>query len=396
MGTQCIATKTLVQHRLMLLLSLKLKTAMQPKQMEGCKWRKELRTSFLWISLVYTYMENHCPILCITPPHLLQEIIKHGDDCHRQFAMDTLVHTERMRGQRELYYSLPKKSQQEFRIIESANYKESLKGTVVRTEGQGLTGDLAVDEAYTYIGNTWQFYKRLFNRNSIDGKGMSCSATVHYGNNYDNAFWNGQRMVFGDGDGQIFQRFTKCQEVIGHELQHGVTMTSANLSYTNQNGALNEAISDVFGLLVKQYSFNQSSSESNWIVGDGLLMPSIKGEGIRNIKAPGTAYDDPLLGTDPCPANMKHYVHTTSDNGGIHINCTIVSHAFYISAMEMGGNAWEHLGYIWYDAVTKRLKNKTNFREFAAMTLLSAAKIYGNHSLEMKAVNKGWKKVGIL
>ncbi len=342
-----------------------------------------------------TYM-CHDPIFCLIPPHILQEILNRGEECHRQFALETLIHTERLRGQRYLSTKLRRNNQVEFRIIESANYAENLNGKIVRREGQGLTGDQAVDEAYAYIGDTWSFYKKLFNRNSIDGKGMQLFATVHYGSNFDNAFWNGQRMVFGDGDGQIFQRFTKCPEVIGHELTHGVTEASAKLSYHHQSGALNEAISDVFGSLVKQYALGQSAHNASWLIGEGLLMPNINGDAIRNIKAPGTAYDDPLLGTDPCPSSMANYLNTSSDNGGIHINCTIPSHAFYISAMEMGGNAWEHMGYVWYNTVTKKLKANTDFHQFANMTLVSSAKLYGNNSLEMKAVRKGWKEVGIL
>jgi Zn-dependent metalloprotease len=191
----------------------------------------------------------HNPIFCITPPHILEEIIKRGESHHQEIAMNTLVHSERLRGQREIKQNRIN-NQAEFRIIESANYSQNLTGKVLRREGQNLTGDPAVDEAYAYIGDTWSFYKKIFNRNSIDGKGMQLFATVHYGSNFDNAFWNGQRMVFGDGDGQIFQRFTKCPEVIGHELTHGVTGTTANLGYYHQQGALNECLSDVFGSLV--------------------------------------------------------------------------------------------------------------------------------------------------
>lgn len=338
----------------------------------------------------------HNPIFCLLPPHILQEILNNGEEDNKRFALDTLVHTERLRGQRNLSNKLRRNNQAEFRIIESANYAESLTGKIVRREGQGPTGDIAVDEAYTYIGDTWTFYKKLFNRNSIDGKGMQLFATVHYGENFDNAFWNGQRMVFGDGDGVIFQRFTKCPEVIGHELTHGVTEASSRLAYHHQPGSLNEAISDVFGCLVKQYALGQSARDASWVIGEGLLMPSINGDGIRNLKEPGSAYNDPLLGNDPCPSSMNDYVNTSSDNGGIHINCTIPAHAFYISAITLGGNAWEHMGYIWYNTMVKKLKPNTDFHQFANMTLASAAKLYGNGSLEMKAVRRGWKKVGIL
>src|SRR5204863_3629678 len=132
----------------------------------------------------------------------------------------------------------------------------------------------------------------------------------------NNAFWNGQQMVFGDGDGVIFNRFTRSIDVIGHELTHGVTGSEVNLAYLRQSGALNESVSDVFGSLVKQYVLKQTVSEADWLVGSGLL--TFPAQALRSMKAPGTAYDNNLLGKDPQPADMTHYVHTAQDSGGVH------------------------------------------------------------------------------
>ena len=95
------------------------------------------------------------------------------------------------------------------------------------------------------LGATFDLYSVVYGRNSIDDNGMDLVGSVHYGNNYDNAFWNGTQMVFGDGDGTLFNRFTIAIDVMGHELTHGVTGTTAKLEYHDQPGALDELISDV-------------------------------------------------------------------------------------------------------------------------------------------------------
>jgi len=344
-------------------------------------------------------MCNHHPIFCVIPPHILCAMVENGEAEHKAFALNTLIHTERLRGHRQVlsHFSLKSAAGNKDRVVENAAHTENLTGNkVVRSEGQGLTGDQAVDEAYAYTGATYDFYWDVFHRNSIDGKGMKLISVVHFGKNFDNAFWNGSQMTFGDGDGKVFERFTKCPEVIGHELTHGVTEDSSSLIYQGQAGALNEAISDVFGSLVKQKLMNQTADQADWVIGAGLFTPEVNGVGVRDIKNPGEAYDDKVLGKDPCPSNMGNYVHTTQDNGGIHINCTIPSHAFYLSAVEVGGFAWQKVGRVWYNTVTKRLKKKTNFVQFADMTLKAAMTLFGRGSQELKAVKKGWKSVGVI
>ena len=139
---------------------------------------------------------------------------------------------------------------------------------------------------------------------------MPLNATVHFGKLYDNAFWDGQQMVFGDGDGEIFERFTRSLSVIGHELAHGVTQFSAGLAYRNQAGAINESISDVFGALVEQYFRKQTTADASWLIGEDLFTPQVEGSALRSMKAPGTAYDDDVLGKDPQPDSMDSYVRT--------------------------------------------------------------------------------------
>ena len=225
--------------------------------------------------------------------------------------------------------------------------------------------------------------------------GMPLTSTVHYQRAYDNAFWDGQQMVYGDGDGEFFNRFTLAVDVIGHELTHGVTEHTCNLTYSGQPGALNESWSDVFGSLVKQWQRGQTASEADWLIGQGLFTPKVSGAALRSMKDPGGAYDDPILGKDPQPAHMRDYVVTLEDSGGVHINSGIPNHAFFLAATAMGGHAWEKAGNIWYVAARDRFAANTDFRGAASLTHAVAGELYGADGDEQKAVQYGWESVGI-
>jgi Zn-dependent metalloprotease len=224
---------------------------------------------------------------------------------------------------------------------------------------------------------------------------MKLDSTVHYGEDYNNAFWNGTQMVYGNGDGEIFQRFTKSIDVIGHELTHGVTQYEAALEYEGQAGALNESFSDVFGSLVKQYALKQRADKADWLIGAGLFTNKIKGVALRSMKEPGSAYNDPTIGKDPQPGHMKNYVKTSSDNGGVHINSGIPNKAFYLAAIELGGYAWEKAGRIWYVTLTERLRERANFQNAANTTYEVAGTLYGKDSHEQNVVKKAWDQVGV-
>jgi Zn-dependent metalloprotease len=282
------------------------------------------------------------------------------------------------------------------RTVYDAKFSELLPGSVVRKEGEPATGDPAADEAYDGLGHTHRLYAEAFGRNSIDGRGLPLVATVHFGRLYDNAFWDGRQMVFGDGDGQVFERFTKSLSVIGHELAHGVTQHSADLAYRNQAGALNESMSDVFGALVEQYVRQQSTSEASWLIGEGLFTDKVQGTALRSMKAPGTAYDDDVLGKDPQPDSMDGYVRTSADNGGVHINSGIPNRAFCLVATALGGNAWDAPAQIWYGTLTGgTLAPNATFRAFAKATAASAAELFGSESKEHDAVRSAWETVKV-
>jgi Zn-dependent metalloprotease len=346
-------------------------------------------------------------IFCILPPYLLREITQRGSDAQRAAANRTLSSDGTFRALRSsLTGQIPLATRRrrvlglkpvKQRTIYTAGNEETLPGTVVRAEGSGPTGDQSVDEAYDGLGHTFDFYQDVFGRNSIDDEGLPLSATVHYGTQYNNAFWNGERMVFGDGDGELFNRFTIALDVIGHELAHGVTEDESGLVYMFQPGALNEHLSDVFGSLVKQKALNQTTDQADWLIGAGLLADSVKGEALRSMKAPGTAYDDPVLGKDPQPDHMSKFVETWQDNGGVHINSGIPNKAFYIAATAIGGNAWEKSGKIWYETLRDPgLTSEAKFDQFANLTITVAKKLYGAESTEQDAVAKAWAEVGVL
>ena len=328
-----------------------------------------------------------------------KSIVKKGTEKQKEAAWKNLILTEQLRGRRAvtgLMSSMFSVSDKLHRTIYDAGKTESLPGKLVRSEGAKSKGGATVSEAYDYSGATFNFYKDIFQRNSIDTKGMKLDSSVHYGEDYNNAFWNGTQMVYGDGDGEIFQRFTKSIEVIGHELTHGVTQYEAALEYEGQAGALNESFSDVFGSLVKQRTLKQTAEKADWLIGTGLFTKKIKGIALRSMKEPGSAYDDPTIGKDPQPGHMKNYVNTSSDNGGVHINSGIPNRAFYLAAVELGGYAWEKAGKIWYIALTERLTERSDFQKAANLTFEVAGQIYGKNSKEQKAVAMGWKEVGLV
>ncbi len=288
------------------------------------------------------------------------------------------------------------------RNIYDAERSASLPGRLAWAEAAAPTGDQAVDEAYDGSGLTYDLFWDIYQRNSIDGNGLRLDSTVHYQQGYDNAFWNGQQMVYGDGDedlpvaDRLFNRFTVAADIIAHELTHGVIQYEAQLAYWDQPGALNESMADVFGALVRQRLLGQTAVQADWIVGMGLFAPRVQGIGIRSMKAPGTAYNDPILGKDPQPGHMRDYVQTTNDNGGVHINSGIPNRAFYVTAHELGGYAWEKAGRIWYVALCDRLQARPSFADAANITRQVAGELYGVGSLEQKAVQTGWTEVGVL
>ncbi|MEU5362531.1 M4 family metallopeptidase [Streptomyces sp. NPDC005925] len=345
------------------------------------------------------------PVFCtIIPPHVLDRLAQADDPALSRPARRTLQRDAFERTQRRLTTVIGAPSVaapvgaepgKPHRTIYDAAHGTDLPGQKVCGEGDEPGSDSTVSRAYAGLGATFELLLKAYGRDSIDGDGMPLDATVHYDRDYNNAFWNGEQMVFGDGDGEIFLDFTVATDVIGHELTHGVTQHTANLAYFGQSGALNESLSDVFGSLVKQYDLGQTADEADWLIGVGLLAPHVTGRALRSMKEPGTAYDDDVLGKDPQPATMDDYVHTGRDNGGVHINSGIPNHAFYLAAADIGGHAWEKAGQVWYDVLTGgRLETDATFTDFAALTARAARARYGEGD-ELRAVTRAWEQVGV-
>ncbi|MCC5884229.1 MAG: M4 family metallopeptidase [Halomonas sp.] len=333
------------------------------------------------------------------PPYLLERVAKSGSTHLRESARHTLLVDQQFRaraGAASLHQGSARRGEPA-RYVHSAEQREVLPGRLVRSEGQGDSGDLAVDEAYLGLGATYRLFWEVYQRHSIDDHGMALLATVHYGRDYENAFWDGRQMVFGDGDGELFNRFTIALDIVAHELTHGVIQHETALAYAGQSGALNESLCDVFGSLVRQRQLEQSVDEADWLIGKGLFTERVEGRALRSMARPGTAYDDPLLGRDPQPDHMDSFVMTEADNGGVHINSGIPNRAFQLTAMALGGKAWERAGQIWYDTlVDRRLRQDAEFTTFAMLTLDNAARRYGAASEEAMAAREGWRQVGVL
>ncbi|ABL83553.1 MULTISPECIES: protealysin inhibitor emfourin [unclassified Nocardioides] len=273
--------------------------------------------------------------------------------------------------------------------VHTADHTTTLPGQVVRSAGDPEVGDAAVDEAASGITGALALFAEVYGRSSYDGAGAPVSLTVHYGRDYDNAFWDGTQLVFGDGDGRVFGRFTAPVDVLGHELTHAVTEHTAGLRYRDQPGALNESVSDVFAACLKQRLLGQTAAEADWLIGAGIFLPGIHARALRDMAAPGTAYDDPALGRDPQVGHLRDYVDTADDNGGVHLNSGIPNRAFQLAATAIGGSTWDGAGRVWYDAlVGGAVGAGTDFAGFAAATVAAA----GAHA---EAVRGAWAEVGV-
>ncbi|MGH3755320.1 MAG: M4 family metallopeptidase [Pseudonocardiaceae bacterium] len=344
-------------------------------------------------------MTSYSSRRCILPPGVLRRLAQSDDAELRAAALDALAVDTRFRLARaESAASMRRAPQpvtfgrvggQPQRTIYDQHHSTSqTPGQVVRAESQAATADEAVNQAYDGLGATYQFYWTMFQRDSIDGAGHPLLAMVHYGRHYPNAFYDGAgHMFFGDGDGRILTQTTAGLDVIGHELTHGVLQHEANLVYSGQSGALNESLSDVFGIQVKQLALGQDVTQSDWLIGADIVGPALR-PALRSMKEPGTAH----LGDDQ-PADMDGYL----PGGDVHTNSGIPNHAFYVTALTLGGHAWDAAGPIWYATLRDpHLRPTATFHDFATICLRQAQQLYGQDSMEAKAVQLGWETVKVL
>lgn len=276
---------------------------------------------------------------------------------------------------------------------EGSEFPRGGLGKLVRKEGQAATGDAAIDAAHDNAGLVHEFYATILGRDSLDGRGMQLKSVVHYGSAYNNAYWDGEKMTYGDGDGKMFKPLSMGLDVVGHEMTHGVIEHTAGLTYRNQSGALNESWGDVFGELIEQWAENRAgfgtvdaAKAADWLIGEDVFTPGTDGDGLRSLRNPGTGYAG-----DPQPGHMKDYKKMTGDNGGVHINSGIPNKAAYEVAIRIGG---EKLAKIWYTALTDYLRPSASFQDAASATLTAATRLYGEGDTT-QAILDAWKAVGI-
>lgn len=334
---------------------------------------------------------NQYPVgYSVLPPYMLQELATRNPG--NSDFLKTYTQTKDMQETPVVLRPRVETSANGTREVYDAKGKEEHPGEKARFEGDGPSTDDEVNVAYDSAGFIRDFYLKEYGRNSIDGQGMKMIQTVNYGDNYENAFWNGSQMTYGrPGKDSPFKTFVLL-DVIGHEITHGVTEKESGMRYYGQSGALNESMSDVFAELIEQYSKKQTADQADWVVGNGIWKDTVKGRGLRDMLNPGTAYDDPAVGKDPQPAHMKDYWNGWGDNGGVHYNSGIPNKAFATFARAVGGNAWEAPGHIWYDA-RKAAGSNPDFATFAHHTI-EAAKAMGRADLVTK-LEAAWDGVGV-
>jgi Zn-dependent metalloprotease len=288
------------------------------------------------------------------------------------------------------------------RKVYTANNGTTLPGTLLWSEGGTATSDTTAQAAYNYAGNVYDFYKNVFNRDSYDNAGATIISSVHYSTSYNNAFWNGSQMVYGDGDGTTFIPLSKALDVDAHELTHAVTERTANLTYSNESGALNEATSDILGNSCEAYSKNAGTPNSNtWKVGEDIYTPNTAGDALRYMNNPTQDGSS----KDWYPSRYTG----TSDNGGVHSNSGIANLAYYL--MVMGGTHPRNMSTvnvtplstnsttsldmaqrIWYRALTTYFTSSTNFSAARTATAQAATDLYG--AAAAATVNQAWDCVG--
>jgi hypothetical protein len=339
-------------------------------------------------------------MLChFIPPYLAQRVMTEADGERRRGASTLRLDSE-LRARRSTppraFRSMPTVTTT-LLMVHDARHGEQLPGEAVRSTGEPPTGDPAVDEVFRSGHLVRDMFLAEFDRRSVDGDGGPLSITVHYGQDYDNAFWDGRQLVFGDGDRNLFERFTRSIDVVAHEFMHGVTQFTAGLGYQGQPGALNESMSDVFAAMARQRSLSQSAEDADWLIGADIFAPGVRARALRSLTEPGTAYNDPRLGRDPQVGSMAEFVETEEDSGGVHVNSGIPSRAFALAALAIGGSSWEQAGQCWYDALTStEVTPSTDFASFARATVGSARQLYPADPRVAEAVDAAWKTVGVL
>jgi Zn-dependent metalloprotease len=260
-------------------------------------------------------------------------------------------------------------------------------GELVRSEGDAPIADRAANEVYDNLEVVHRFFKEVFGWEIPDNKGKTLVVTIHYGEEYDNGFWDPTRkqIVFGDGDGKLFRKggFSSLSFLAAY-ISYYVNEWMAQLKYgEGQSGALLVSFAEVMGCLVEQWQKHQTTDEASWLFGADIFAPGVKARALHDLAHPGTAYDDPNLGKDPDWGHMKDGINTG-----------VLNKAFFELSNKLKGYAWEKPGKIWFESY-RTLKPKSTFQDLAKATLDVTKKTYGERSPESEAVIESLAAVGI-
>jgi Zn-dependent metalloprotease len=270
----------------------------------------------------------------------------------------------------------------------NCNHGQALPGAQI--PNPATSPDITAEHVFVETTSLAAFYSQVFGRNSVDGSGMTLISSIHYGVNYNNAFWNGSQMTYGDGDGSIFADFSKGNDVIGHELTHGVTQHSLQLNYINEPGGLNESLSDCFGSMFRQWEAKQSVDKADWLIGKDIIGPAAVAQGytcLRDMADPAAKHC-----LAPQPTRYKQFKSGMDP----HLSSGIPNLAFSTIAKAVGGNSWEKVGQIWYRSMTGFGPTPSmGMKSFANRTRAVATQLYPGDTALASAVDGGWKKVGL-
>ena len=270
----------------------------------------------------------------------------------------------------------------------NCNHSQTLPGAQIANAATG--SDVTAKHVFAETSSVAAFYSQVFGRNSVDGAGMTLMSSIHYGVSYNNAFWNGSQMTYGDGDGSIFVDFSKGNDVIGHELTHGVTQHSLQLNYANEAGGLNESMSDCFGSMFRQWEAKQTVDQADWLIGMDIMGPAALKKGftcLRDMANPAAKHC-----LSPQPTKFSQYKAGMDP----HVSSGIPNLAFCLVAKAVGGHSWEKVGQIWYKALTGFGPSPNmKMKAFANRTRAVAAQLYPGNTAVAGAVDAGWKKVGL-
>lgn len=270
----------------------------------------------------------------------------------------------------------------------NCNHSQTLPGAQIANPA--TSPDVTAKHVFAETSSVAAFYSQVFGRNSVDGVGGTLISSIHFGVGYNNAFWNGSQMTYGDGDGSIFIDFSKGNDVIGHELTHGVTQHSLQLNYTNEAGGLNESMSDCFGSMFRQWEAKQTVDQADWLIGKDIMGPQALKMGytcLRDMSNPAAKHC-----LSPQPTKFSQY----KPGQDPHVSSGIPNLAFYVTAKAVGGHSWEKVGQIWYKALTGFGPSPNmKMKAFANRTRSVAAQLYPGNTAIAGAVDGGWKKVGL-